>query len=150
VDAQKLFDDRPQSHARQPQKSGTQFRVEDQLGVDPNLTQAGEVLAGRVQNPLGIGEGVVQFAEIADRRRIEQKGAGVAAVHLDQVGALGIREPGSPFRVDADRAGAGGDQSGGREVARTGVDHPVLFRVYGAALDEFAIIHVLLGVLTTY
>ncbi len=55
MDAEELFDDGSESHARQAREPCAEFGVEDALRIEADLAQAGEILAGGVQNPLLAG-----------------------------------------------------------------------------------------------
>jgi hypothetical protein len=107
MDAEKLFHHRAEADAGQAEQPGGQFGVEDADGIQADLAQAGQVLAGGVQDPLLIGESVVELCEVADRRRVEEEGASAPAVDLDQVSTLGVGETGRALGIDADRADAG-------------------------------------------
>ena len=114
VDAEQLLDDRTESDAREPGQPGAELGVEDRLGIEPDLAQAGEILARGVQHPLDVRHRLAERGQVVesvgeDRRGIEQERARLAAEDLDQVGALRVPEAGGPFGVDRDRPGAGGD-----------------------------------------
>ena len=75
-------------------------------GSRPDLAQAGQVLAGGVQDPLLVGHDLGELGEVADRRRIEEERARAAPEDLDQVGALRVAEAGRALGVDRERPGA--------------------------------------------
>ena len=66
-----------------------------------------------MQDPLEVADGALQRRHVADRRRVEQVHAGVAAEHLDQVGALGVPVARCPFGVDGDGSVTGAQALGG-------------------------------------
>ena len=72
-----------------------------------HLGQAGQVLAGRVQHPLGVGDGLVEGAQVGQRQRVDQRRAGAGPAQLHQVGALAVAVAGGALGVDGHRAGAG-------------------------------------------
>jgi hypothetical protein len=54
-----VLDRRGQADARQAQDAGGQFGVEELSGAQSDLGQTGQVLGGRVQDPLGAADRVV-------------------------------------------------------------------------------------------
>ena len=62
-----------------PEQAGGELGVEDALGVEPDLAQAGEVLARCVQHPLLGADGRLERREIGDLRRIEEERARASA-----------------------------------------------------------------------
>ena len=58
-----------------------------------DLREAGQVLAGGVQHPLGAGERRADRGQVRQGGRVEQDGAGALAAQLDQEGALAVPVP---------------------------------------------------------
>ena len=114
VDAEQLLDDRAETDAGEPGQPGAELGVEDRLRVEPDLAQAGEVLARRVQDPLLVRHRLAERGEVVEpvggsAGGSKRKVPALAPEHLDQVGALRVPEAGGAFGVDRDRPGAGGD-----------------------------------------
>jgi hypothetical protein len=102
MDAEQLLDDWSESHARKARQASPEFGVEDAARIEAHLAQAGEILAGRVQNPLLIGHERGELRKIADRGRIEEEGARTASEDLDEVGPLRIAEAGRTLGIDGE------------------------------------------------
>ena len=74
-DAEQLLDDGGEADARHPEQARRELGVEDAVGVEADLAQAGEVLARRVEHPLLVADGSCERGEVADQRRIEEERA---------------------------------------------------------------------------
>ena len=122
VDSQQRFNDCAQSHAWQTEQPRTQLGVEDEIRIEAYLTQARQILTRGVEHPLVGADGVVQFGEVADGRRVEQKRSRAAPIQLDQIRALRITKPGGSFGVDGDGASPRVDRRHRAEVRISGVD----------------------------
>ena len=100
--------------------------VEEPAGGHADLEQAGQVLAGRVDDPLGVakrraelgqGEGAVEGG------RVDEVGAGARPTQLQQVGALGVPKAVRSLGVDRQRSSAGAERSdGGFDLLGGGLD----------------------------
>ncbi len=110
--AQQLFDHGGEAHAGQPGEAGGEFGVEEFVRPHAEFGQAGQVLAGRVQDPFDAAQGVVDDAQVVEGFRIDQPGAGAFAADLDQEGALAVAEAGGAFGVNARGAVSGGEGRG--------------------------------------
>ena len=87
-----------------------QLGVEERARPEPDVGEAGQVLGGGVQDPLGALERRGQRRQRLEGDRVDQPGAGVLAAELDEVGATGVAVAGGPLGVDRDRSGAGRDR----------------------------------------
>ncbi|GAB4000157.1 hypothetical protein GCM10029992_31200 [Glycomyces albus] len=90
------------------------------------LVQAGQVLAGRVQDPLRAVQGAPQRLEVLDRHRVDQDRADAGAADLDEVGAPRVAETRGAFGVDGDGTGTGAEPLGrpgevGRRLDERGI-----------------------------
>ena len=112
AEAQELFDDGGEAHPGQPGQAGGELGVEEFVRPHAEFGQAGQVLAGGVQDPFDAAQGVVDDAEVTEGFGIDQPGAGAFAPDLDQEGALAVAEAGGALRVHARRAVAGGEGRG--------------------------------------
>ena len=112
AEAQELFDDGGEAHPRQSGQPGGEFGVEELVRPHAEFGQAGQVLAGRVQDPFDAAQGLVDDAQVTEGfGSISQVPAAFAA-DLDQEGALAVAESGGAFGVHSRGAVAGG-QGGG-------------------------------------
>lgn len=111
--AQGALEQGPKRHARKAQKAAGQLGVEQPAGEHVHLGEAGQVLAGGVQDPLGVADGVGDRGEVGalavlgERDRVDEVGARALAAQLDQVGPAGVAEPVRALGVDGQRAGTG-------------------------------------------
>ena len=87
-----------------------------------DLGEAGEVLGGRVQDPLGRTDRLVQRGEVGAADGVDQPGAGALATDLHEVGALAVAVARGPLGVDRDRALAGRDGGSGAGQLTLGLD----------------------------
>ena len=111
---QDLLDELPETDAGVPGQPGAERSgVEDPLRAHPDVAQAGQVLAGRVQHPLGVREGGVQGREVGAADRVDQRGTRSGAPELDEVGTLPVPIARGALRVDGYRAAAGGEGRNG-------------------------------------
>ena len=78
--------------------------VEQLARAQAHLGEAGEVLGGRVQDPLGGTDRLVERGEVGAADRVDQPGAGALAAHLHEVGALAVAVARGALGVDRDRA----------------------------------------------
>ena len=102
--AQGLLDDGAQSDVLSPQEAGCQLGVEQGVGSQPECGQAGDVLVGGMEDPLGSVEGRGQLGQRAAGHRVDEKGADAVSSELDEVGVLSVAEAGGPFGVNGDGA----------------------------------------------
>ena len=98
--------------------AGRRARCRRAAPAQPDLAQARQVLAGRVQDPLGVADRVVQRRQVGEADRVDQRRARALAAQLDQVGARGVAVAGGTLGVQRDRAAAGGDPGRPRRPAR--------------------------------
>ncbi|CAH0327473.1 hypothetical protein SRABI128_06140 [Microbacterium sp. Bi128] len=112
AEAQELFDHGGEAHPGQPGKAGGELGVEEFVRPHAEFGQAGQVLAGGVQDPFDAAQSVIDDAEVPERFGIDQPGSGAFAPDLDQEGALAVAEPRGALRVHARRAVAGGEGRG--------------------------------------
>ena len=114
--AQDVLDHRAESDPGHAEQATGQFRVEQGGGGQTQLGQAGQVLAGCVQDPLRAAQGPRKARDTGDGMRVDQRAAGPLTADLDQVGALAVPVPGGALGVHRDRSGAG------QEVAHDSVE----------------------------
>ncbi|CAO0826031.1 hypothetical protein SMICM17S_03345 [Streptomyces microflavus] len=103
-----------EADAREAREASGQLGVEERGGSHAYVPQAGEVLGGGVQDPLGAGQGGGQAGEVGAADRVDQCAARAFAAQLHEVGALAVAVAGGALGVDGHRAGARGE----------GRDHP--------------------------
>ncbi len=123
-DPQQLLQDRGQADARQAGHPGRELGVEQPIGAQPLLGQAGQVLAGRVQDPLDAREGLLQRGQPVEGFGIDEPDAGALALELDEHSPLAVPDPGGALRVDGDGPGPRGERRGAGLQARAGVGEP--------------------------
>ena len=107
--AQQGLHQRGEPDAGVAQQAAGELGVEELGGGEPLVAQAGEVLGGGVQDPLGVADGLLQRGQPVEGDRVDQVGAGALAAQLDEVGAVGVAVARGALGVDRDRAGAAGD-----------------------------------------
>ena len=100
-----------------------QLGVEDPRRDEADLGQAGEVLVGGVQDPLGVDDRLLDGGEVRQGDRVEQPRARPAAAQLDEVGLLPVAVAGGALGVDRDRAGAAAQRLGVVDQGGGGLDH---------------------------
>ncbi len=152
VDAEEFFDHRSETNPGETGEAGAEFGVEQACGIEADLAQAGQVLAGGVEDPLFLADDVVELRERSDGRRVEQERAGSASEDLDEVGALRIPEPGRTLCVNGDRSRARSNSRNSSEVILTGIDnkHRRVGGLFGLGRrNYFRTTHVQLGAQTT-
>ncbi len=103
--AQHAFGHRPQAHPGEPGDPAGQLGVEQAAGLHADLGQTRQVLRRRVDDPLGVGEGLAELTEIRTGDRVDQRGAGPGPPQLDQVRPLPVAVAGGPLGIDGDRPG---------------------------------------------
>ena len=96
----------PGRRAGSPSRRAASSVSKSRTRHQPDLAQAGEVLAGGVQDPLGVADRLVERGQVVEGDRVDQRGAGPLATQLDQVGARGVAVARGPLGVERDRAGA--------------------------------------------
>ena len=108
--AEVVLDQRGEADARQVEQAAGELGVEQRARAQPDLGEAGEVLAWP---RAGSTRRRRSRRRAARGRRTAmgsmRRGAGALAAYLDQVGALGVAVAGRALGVDGDRAGSGGD-----------------------------------------
>ncbi len=107
-----------QPDSLQPGQPCGELGVEQARRPHPDVGQARQVLGGRVQHPLRVGERGADGAEVGQGGGIDQHRPGPRAPQLHQVGALAVAVAGRALGVDGDRAGAG--REGGDRVGESG------------------------------
>jgi hypothetical protein len=60
-----------------------------------------------MQDPLGVGQRLVEKRQILKGHRVDQSGPGPLAAQLDEIGALGVAIAGGALGVDGHRPGPG-------------------------------------------
>ena len=120
--AQQRLDQRRQPDPRVAEQPPGQLGVEQRGGGEPDLVEAGQVLGGGVQDPLGVLERLLQRGQRGERDRVDQPGRRALAAQLDQVGAGGVAVARGPLGVDGHRAGAGAELGADVEQGRLGLD----------------------------
>ena len=102
--------------------------------------QAGQVLVGGVQDPLGTVEHLRECIQRPRRDRVDEERAAAGAPQLNEIGVLPVSEARGSFGVDGDgpctlRQGRRGAAEGGwrvrdrgQSVARARVGHDVVGR----------------------
>jgi hypothetical protein len=133
VDPEQLLDHGAEADLGQARQTGAELGVEDEVGVEPDLAQAREILARGVQHPLLVADDGLQLVERADGRGVEQEHAAASPEHLDEVGALRVPVAGGALGVDRDRSVPRGDRLHGLEVGLAVGDdvHLAVHRVGG-------------------
>jgi hypothetical protein len=76
---EKLLGQRGQSDPLEAGQPTGQLGVEQPARAQAEVGEAGQVLAGGVQHPLGVGDGGVEGTQVAKRQRVDEHGAGAAA-----------------------------------------------------------------------
>ena len=86
---QQLLDQRAKPDAGEPGQPTGQFGIEQPGWREPDLGQALEVLAGRVQYPLGTSQCGREGRQLtAEGYRVDQRRARAGPPQLDEIGAL--------------------------------------------------------------
>ncbi len=100
-----------QADAGVAEQPAGELGVEERVGVQADLVEAGQVLGGGVQDPLGAAQHLLQRGQGVERDRVDQGGAAAVAAQLEEVGALGVAVAGGALGVDRHRTGALGQPS---------------------------------------
>ena len=98
------------------EQSGGELGVEESGRGHADLEQAGQVLARRVDDPLGVGDRRASSARASgavEGGRVDQVGARARPTQLQQVGTLGVPKAVRSLGVDRQRSGAGTERSDG-------------------------------------
>ena len=104
---EQLLGQRGQPDPLEAGQPGGQFGVEQPARAQPHLGQAGQVLAGRVQHPLGLARSPRPArCRSGSGSGSISAGAGAGPAQLHQVRALAVAVAGGAFGVQGDRAGA--------------------------------------------
>ena len=122
------LDHRAEPDPLEPGQPAGQLGVEDPAGHEPHLGEAGEVLAGGVQDPLVVLEHGGQLGQVGAPDRVDEGRPGATATQLDQVGPLGVAVAGRALGVDRHRPGArreAGDELGEGRRGRGDRRNPV-------------------------
>jgi len=105
-EAQQGLDQGREPDARVAEEPSGELGVEQRVGVQPDLVEAGEVLGRGVQDPLGAGQDLLQRCHRGEGDGVDQRGATAVAAQLDEVGPVGVAVARGPLGVDGDRSGA--------------------------------------------
>src|SRR6218665_156979 len=125
-DAEKLFHDRGESRPGHPEQACCELGVKNVPRVKTHLAEAGEGLACGGENPFLVSHTPLQVIKAWHSDRIEQKGPGSSAKHLDEVGTLRVPVTAGTLRIDRNRS-AGCEQPFDRPgVFGRGVDEHVV------------------------
>ena len=119
--AEEGLDEGRQPDAGVAEQPAGQLGVEQRARGEAHLGEAGEVLGGGVQDPLGAGQGLLERGERVEADRVDQEGAGALAPELDQVGAGGVAVARGPLGVDRDRTGRRRERRAGLGQERRGL-----------------------------
>ncbi len=92
-EAQHLLDHDPKAHPLVTQEPAGKLGVEQRGGPQADLGQAGQVLVGGMQDPLGSTDGVLDAGQVGHRDRVDEVGSGSVAADLDQIGPLAVPVP---------------------------------------------------------
>ncbi len=98
-----------QCHPLVAEQASGELGVEQPGRAQAQLGQAGEILIGRVQDPLRVGENLADRAQVGQADRVDEHRAGAGAAQLDEVRALAVPVTGCPLGVDRDGAVAAGE-----------------------------------------
>ena len=90
--AQGLLDDGAEPDVLSAQEAGCQLGVEQGGGLQPACGQAGDVLVGGVEDPLGSVKGCGQLGQRPGGDRIDEQSADAVPAQLDEVGVLSVAE----------------------------------------------------------
>ena len=101
-----VLDQGAEAHPRVAEQPPGQLGVEQLPGPVAELGQAGQVLRGRVQHGLGIGQRAVDAGQVGAGDRVDQHRARAAAPELDQERPVPVAEAGGTLGVDRDRPAA--------------------------------------------
>ena len=103
-----MLHDRGQADAGQAEQAGREFGVEELLGAQAHLGQAGQILGGGMQDPFGAADGVIDRAQVRQGDGIDEKAPGAITAQLHEICPLAVTEARGPFGVDRHRSDAGG------------------------------------------
>jgi hypothetical protein len=99
--SQDVFHHALQADFREPSQPSSELRIKEDLWVHTNIPQTGEVLVGRVNDPLLVGEAAGDLSEVPDRDGVNQVVGSSGAVHLDEIRAGGVTKPTGSFSVNS-------------------------------------------------
>jgi hypothetical protein len=105
-----LLDHGREADAGKACQTGCQFSVEKFVRPHTQLRQAGQVLAGGVQDPFDAPQGIVDDPQVPERLGVDQPGSRTLPTDLDEERALPVAEARGALCVNAGRARAGGDR----------------------------------------
>ena len=97
-----------------------QLGVEQLARTEAQLGQAGQVLGGRVQHDLGVGQRRVELGQVGAGDRVDQRAARAGAAQLHEVGAAAVAVAGGALGVHGDGAGARGERVDDAREGRPG------------------------------
>ncbi|MPM89997.1 hypothetical protein SDC9_137113 [bioreactor metagenome] len=108
-DAAVPADQRGQTHLWQSEQACGQFGVEELHRTQPQLHQIGQVLGGRMDDPLLVADQLLQGCQLRDLgliglecSRIDQYDARTGTLELQQVGLGRVPEALRAFNIDGD------------------------------------------------
>ncbi|GAA1810351.1 hypothetical protein GCM10009771_10300 [Nesterenkonia flava] len=107
ANAQQVFDDGAKPDTGQVGHARGDLGVKKAVRVHAQLRQAGQVLCGSMEDPLGLTQGSLQGQERVEGFGVDQPDARTGSLELNKERALSVAESGSSLRVDGHGARAG-------------------------------------------